>query len=229
LAGSTPIKPPGTPVKLSEPCRRPKAVPRVVRRGSKRRRTAVQLLARKHQKVRRQRQDFPHQDFPHQDFPHQLALGLPGQYATIYGDELPTATLHKNPHLAKSISDAGWSALECVGVRWSALLSLLSVQAACAGRSVVVVPPAHTSQACSGRGRTVSNGLSVGRRACPEWRTRRRRDHHAAKNSERAGQALRGAVASAAAKNRAASPGLSRESVKGVTGGRISPRPCGGQ
>jgi putative transposase len=57
----------------------------------------------------------------------------------------------QNHQLAKSISDAGWAAF----------LSILSFKAACAGRSVVAVTPAFTSQRCSGCGRVVWKGLSV--------------------------------------------------------------------
>jgi putative transposase len=73
----------------------------------------------------------------------------------------------KNHHLAKSIQDAGWGAF----------LIILTYKAACAGRRIVAVNPAYTSQKCSGCGASLH------------------RDHNAAKNIERAGQALRGGVA----------------------------------
>src|SRR4029450_13765754 len=97
-----------------------------------RREKAVILLARAHQKVKRQRQDFH----------PKTALALVRANDTIYHEDLQTANLLKNHHLAKSISDAGWAAF----------LSILSDKAACAGRSVVAVPPAYTSQRCSGCG-----------------------------------------------------------------------------
>src|SRR6185369_14572330 len=100
------------------------------KQGSNRRRKAVQQLAKAHQTVRRQRADFH----------HKTALNLVQQYDTIYHEDLQTANLLKNPHLAKSIQDAGWSQF----------LGILSFKAACASREVVVVPPAYTSQACSG-------------------------------------------------------------------------------
>ena len=145
------------------------------KKGSNRRRKAVKLLAKAHQKVRRQRQDFH----------HKTALALVKANDTIYHEDLQTANMLKNHHLAKSISDAGWSAF----------LSILSFKAACAGRSVVAVPPAYTSQTCSGCGVLVSKGLSVRWHACPECGTSLHRDHNAAKNIERLGQSLRGAVA----------------------------------
>ena len=152
------------------------------KRGSKRRRKAAQLLARKHQKVRRQRQDFH----------HKTALLLLRHYDTIYHEDLRTANMVKNHHLAKSITDAGWSAF----------LAILSNKAACAGRSVVAVPPAYTSQVCSGCGVLVAKGLSVRWHECPECGTSLHRDHNAAKNIQWLGQSLRGVLAVAGAANR---------------------------
>ena len=145
------------------------------KKGSGRRKKAVVLLAKAHQKVKRQRQDFH----------HKTALALVRAHDTIYHEDLQTANMVRNRHLAKSISDAGWSRF----------LTILSFKAACAGRSVVVVPPAYTSQTCSGCGRMVWKGLSVRWHACLDCGTSLHRDHNAAKNRERAGQALRGAVA----------------------------------
>jgi putative transposase len=150
---------------------------RVSRRemGSNRRRKAVTLLARAHQKVRRQRQDFH----------HKTALALVHKNDTIYHEDLQTANMVRNHHLAKSISDAGWSAF----------LSILAFKAACAGKRVQAVNPAFTSQTRSGCGVVVSKGLSVRWHSCPECGTSLHRDQNAAKNIERAGRALRGAVA----------------------------------
>jgi putative transposase len=152
---------------------------RVSRRvkGSHRRRKAVALLARAHQRVRRTRTDFH----------HKTALALVRAYDTIYHEDLQTANLLRNHHLAKSIADAGWSAF----------LRILSCKAAEAGKTVVAVPPAFTSQACSGCGVLVHKGLSVRWHACPECGTSLHRDHNAARNilhlgqeRSRAGQAL---------------------------------------
>jgi putative transposase len=98
----------------------------------------------------------------------------------------------QNHHLAKSITDAGWSAF----------LAILSNKAACASRSVVPVPPAYTSQACSGCGVLVAKGLSVRWHECPECGTSLHRDHNAAKNIQWLGQSLRGLAAAAAGTNR---------------------------
>jgi putative transposase len=137
---------------------------RVSRRvkGSHRRRKAVALLAKAHQAVKRQRQDFH----------HKAALALVRQYDTIYHEDLQPANLVRNHHLAQSISDAGWSGF----------LSVLSFKAAYAGKTVVAVPAAFTSQACSGCGVLVHKGLSVRWHRCPDCGTSLHRDHNAARN-----------------------------------------------
>jgi putative transposase len=152
------------------------------KKGSNRRRKAVTLLAKAHQTVRRQRQDFH----------HKTALTLVREHDTIYHEALRTANMVKNHHLAKSIQDAGWAAF----------LAILIYKAACAGREVIAVNPAFTSQICSGCGVMVSKGLSVRWHSCPDCGTSLHRDHNAAKNIERAGQALRGGVAVVASQNR---------------------------
>ncbi len=145
------------------------------KKGSNRRRKAVKLLAKAHLKVRRQRQDFH----------HKTALQLVRYYDTIYHEELRVANMLRNHHLAKSIQDA----------EWYTFLNILAFKAACAGKQVVTVPPAYTSQMCSGCGVLVAKGLSVRWHTCPECGTSLHRDHNAAKNIERLGQSLRGEVA----------------------------------
>ncbi len=148
------------------------------KKGSNRRRKAVKLLAKAHQQVRRQRQDFH----------HKTALALVRANDVIYHEDLQTANMLKNHHLAKSIYDAGWSQF----------LSILHAKAVWAGREVVAVNPAFTSQRCSGCGVMVQKGLSIRWHACSECGTSLHRDHNAAKNIERLGQSRRGGVAVAA-------------------------------
>jgi len=145
------------------------------KKGSNRRRKAVMLLAKAHQTVRRQRQDF-----------HcKVALQLVRANDTIYHEDLQTANLLRNHHLAKSIHGAGWSQF----------LSILAFKAACAGKRAIAVPPAYTSQICSGCGVLVAKGLSVRWHSCSDCGTSLHRDHNAAMNIERLGQSRRGAVA----------------------------------
>jgi putative transposase len=146
------------------------------KRGSKRRRKAVQLLARKHQHLQRQRRNFH----------HKTALALLQQYDVIYLEDLRVANMVRNHHLAKSISDAGWAAFR----------TILEAKAACAGRQVLAVPPAYTSQDCSGVlpdgsfcGQRVTKSLSVRTHVCPSCGLVLDRDENAALNIRRAGQA----------------------------------------
>jgi IS605 OrfB family transposase len=96
------------------------------KKGSNRRRKAVTVLAKAHQRVRRQRQDFH----------HKTALALVRANDVIYHEEVQVRNVVKNHHLAKSLADAGWSRF----------LAILSDKAACAGRSVIAVNPAFTSR-----------------------------------------------------------------------------------
>jgi putative transposase len=139
-------------------------------------------LAKAHQTLRRQRQDYH----------HQTALQLVREYDAIYREydaiyqeNLQPANMLQDHHLAKSLNDAGWGAF----------LTILAYKAACAGRRIVGVHPAYTSQRCSGCGVLVYKGLSVRWHAGPDCGTSLHRDHNAAKNRERAGQARRGGVA----------------------------------
>jgi putative transposase len=157
---------------------------RVARRkkGSNRRRKAVCVLAKAHQTVRPQRQDFH----------HKTALTLVRAYDTIYHEDVQVRNMVRKHHLAKSISDAGWSAF----------LSILTFKAASAGKRVVAVEPAFTSQTCSGCGVLVSKGLSVRWHRCPDCGMSLHRDHNAARNMHWRGQRLRGLVGMPAGTNR---------------------------
>ncbi len=83
-----------------------KASKRVSRRkkGSHRRRKAVGLLGKQHQKVKRQRSDFH----------HKTANTLVCQYDTIYLEDLRVANMVRNHHLSKCISDAGWAQFRAI-------------------------------------------------------------------------------------------------------------------
>jgi putative transposase len=159
-----------------------KAQRRVARRKqrSHRRKKAVKLLAKAHQKVRRQRQDF------HQ----KTALALLQQYDVIYLEDLRVANMVRSPHLAKSISDAGWAHFR----------TILEGKAVYAGRRVVAVPPAFTSQDCSGIRpdgspcpERIQNALSGQTHVCPRCGLVLDRDENTALNILRLGKKERGA------------------------------------
>jgi putative transposase len=180
-----------------------KAQRRVSRRknGSKRRRSAAQVLAKRHQKVHRQRTDFH----------HKTALALVRQYDTIYLEDLQIRNLSHRPApvsdgnggyehngasqkagLNKSIQDAGWYSFRII----------LSCKAEWASKRVEVVPPAYTSQGCSGCGARVEKSLSVRTHVCTNCSLILDRDEHAARNIQWLGQSLRGVPAVAGAVNR---------------------------
>jgi putative transposase len=141
-----------------------KAQQRVSRRkkGSHRRRKAVALLAKAHQGVRRQRADFH----------HKTALALLRANDTIYQEDLRVRNMVRNHALAKSISDAGWAQFR----------TILEAKAACAGRRVIAVSPAYTSQACNGCGALVQKSLSVRTHVCTSCGLILDRDENAARN-----------------------------------------------
>jgi putative transposase len=157
---------------------------RVCRRqkGSHRRRKAVGHLQRAHQTVQRQRPDFH----------HKTARHLLREHDTIYLEELRVANLVRNPRLAQSIRDAGWAAFR----------TILEAKAACAGRRVVAVPPAYTTQDCSGCGTRIPKSLSVRTHVCTSGGRVLDRDENAASTIQWAGQALRGLAGIPAGMNR---------------------------
>src|SRR5260221_6873897 len=161
-----------------------KAQRRVSRRkkGSTRRKKAVALLRRKHQTIQRQRRDFH----------HKVALALLRRYDVISLEDLQVRNMARNHHLAKSISDASWGQFR----------TILTFKAACAGKWVIAVPPAFTSQDCSGCGERVPKSLSVRTHVCPSCGLVMDRDENASLNILRASQALRGLAGIPAGMNR---------------------------
>lgn len=158
------------------------------KRGSNRRKKAVQAVARAHRKVRNQRIDFA----------HKASRQIVNRYQVIALENLQAANLVKRPKpkqdengkylpnrasaksgLNKSIHDAGWSMFT----------SYLRYKAECAGRSVVFVNPKYTSQICSGCGSTAKKDLSERWHSC-ECGCELDRDTNAAINILRLGRSL---------------------------------------
>ena len=142
-------------------------VSRRTNKRSHRRRKAVALLAKQHQKVRRQRQDFH----------HQTALRLIREFDAVAVEDLNIRGLVRNHHLAKAISDAAWHAF----------FSILTSKAAEAGRQVVKVAPQFTSQDCARCGHRVRKTLAVREHRCIACGFVVHRDHNAALNIKRRG------------------------------------------
>lgn len=131
-------------------------------KGSNRRRKARELLAKAHLKVKRARQDFA----------HKTARALVNDYDHIAVEKLNIRGMVRNHPLAKSISDAGWGLF----------LRILIAKAASAGRIVVEVNPAGTSQTCAQCGESVPKRLAVRWHSCPYCGCELHRDHNAALN-----------------------------------------------
>ncbi len=97
------------------------------KKGSHRRRKAVQLLQRAHAHVSNQRTDFH----------HKISRWLVNEYGLIVVEELNVKGLASGM-LAKSVNDAGWSAF----------IAKLLYKAENAGRELMRVDPRGTSQTC---------------------------------------------------------------------------------
>jgi putative transposase len=147
-----------------------KAQRRVSRRvkGSKGRKKAALVLAKKHLKVKRQRRDFHFKE----------ARKLVDQYQSIKVEDLNVRGMVKNRHLAKSISDAGWAQF----------IMIVIFKAEEAGRTVIKVNPAYTSQDCSRCGHRNSITLATRIYECSKCRLVIHRDRNGAKRIEQKGR-----------------------------------------
>jgi putative transposase len=134
------------------------------KRGSRRRRKAIERLKRLHLKVRRQRADFH----------HKIAWQLVRQFDTIAVEELNISGMIRNHHLAKGIGDAGWGQF----------ILILTNKAERAGRLMIRVNPSYTSQDCSKCGARVKKSLKARVHCCDVCGLTLHRDHNAALNIE---------------------------------------------
>jgi len=99
------------------------------KKGGRNRRKAVLALQRQHERIGNRRKDFL----------NKLAHGLIERYDRIALEDLRITNMARNPHLAKSILDAGWGYL----------VQHLTSKAEEAGRVVCLVDPRYTSKSCS--------------------------------------------------------------------------------
>jgi len=120
------------------------------------------IVAKVHRKIRNQRKDFA----------HKTSGKLVEEYDRIVFEDLRIQNMVKNHHLAKSISDAGWSQL----------INFTKTKAEYAGKIVELVNPRNTSQDCSSCGNSVKKDLSVRIHSCPFCGLVLDRDHNAANN-----------------------------------------------
>lgn len=140
------------------------------KKGSHRRRKAVVLLRKHHAHVQAVRRDFH----------HKTALSLVRAYDMIAIEDLNVKGL-AGGMLAKSFADVGLGDFTTILVN----------KAECAGREVVKVNPAGTSQRCSVCDTVVKKDISVRVHHCPACGFQEDRDVNAALNILRLGRDLR--------------------------------------
>jgi putative transposase len=118
--------------------------------------------ARKHLRVSRQRKEYC----------KRVAYSVIQSNDLVAYEDLNVKGLVRNRHLAKSISDAGWSTfrqwLEYFGFKY--------------GKVTIAVPPYNTSQNCSSCGKKVKKSLSTRTHVCPHCGFIEDRDVNAAIN-----------------------------------------------
>jgi len=131
------------------------------------------------------------------DFLGKLAHSLVERYDLIALEDLRIPNMVKNRHLAKSIMDSGWGYFR----------THLAHKAAEAGRVVVLVDPAYTSQTCSACDNRFPKhiGLSIRHVSC-SCGLSLDRDINAARNILRAGRARREPTSASAGVSREAAP-----------------------
>jgi putative transposase len=132
------------------------------KKGSHRRRKAIQLLARQHERLENQRRDFW----------HKVSRRLANSYGLIALEDLSLSFMLRNPTLARVAHDIGLGIFQ----------ELLGYKAAEAGAEIVRVDPKWTSQMCSGCGSIVEKALSVRVHDCPACGLLLDRDVNAARN-----------------------------------------------
>jgi len=115
-------------------------------KGSKNRSKARNRLSRKHLKVSRQRKDFA----------VKLARCVVQSNDLVAYEDLQVQNMVRNKKLAKSISDAAWSAFR----NWLEYFGKVF------GVVTVAVPPHYTSQNCSNCGEVVKKSLSQRTHRC---------------------------------------------------------------
>lgn len=116
-------------------------------KGTKERHHKRKIVARAHERAKWKRQDFIHQN----------SRRIINQFGTICVEDLHVNRMVHNHCLAKSIHDAAWSAF----------FDQLSSKAEGAGRQLVRVNPAYTSQTCSACGHRQPMPLSNRIFDCP--------------------------------------------------------------
>jgi putative transposase len=112
------------------------------------------------------------------NFAHQLSHKMINDYAIICLEDIDiTNLIEKKPYMAKSVLDASWNRFR----------TYVTYKAESAGRKVVLVNPANTSQMCSGCGSIIKKDLSERVHNCLKCGLIMDRDLNASKNILRLG------------------------------------------
>ncbi len=131
-------------------------------KGSREREHRRKVVARVHERISNRRMNFI----------AQQVASLIKRFGFLAVEALVVRNMVKNPKLAKSIADASWSMF----------FTHLLDKAEEAGREVVRVNPAYTSQTCSACGHRQPMPLSVRVYECPHCALVIHRDHNGSKN-----------------------------------------------
>ena len=131
-------------------------------KGTAERRKRRKPVARIHERIKNRRHNFA----------HQTARRIVNRFGFIAVEDLEVNRMVHNHCLAKSISDAAWSLF----------FALLFFKAANAGRTIVKVNPAYTSQTCNACGHRQKMPLSERIFRCECCQFVRGRDHNASLN-----------------------------------------------
>ena len=138
------------------------------KKGGANRKKARRQVALAHLKVGRARKDFHHKE----------ATKLVARFDRISVEDLNVKGLVRNRHLAKAISDVGWSQF----------FTITQSKAESAGRVFERRDPRFTSQTCSECGHRQKMPLAIRTFICEACQFVCDRDHNAAKNLDRGGQ-----------------------------------------
>lgn len=136
-------------------------------KGSKERIKAKKVASKVHEKIKNQRSNFA----------HKLSRELINTYDIIVTEKLNVEKMVLNHRLSKSISDASWNQF----------ISYLMYKAEWAGRKLITVNPAYTSQDCSGCNFRAKKPLKERWHFCPYCGLSIDRDTNAAINILRLG------------------------------------------
>lgn len=133
-------------------------------KGTPKRKQAIHALNHIHTRIKNRRSNFAHQE----------SRKLVNRFGLIVFEKLDIQGMQSNDNrtINKGIADVAWGRFVNHTLR----------KAEGAARSVILVNPKNTTQACSGCGQIVPKDLSVRKHICPHCGLALSRDHNAALN-----------------------------------------------